>query len=225
MQQKQIFVEQREFQKSSLKSHTNLEINLNKKVCTYGMFYLGIALEQCTDLSILTLRLSGSQLNYIGDEGISDLCSGLLKCVKITNLELNLEANMIGSQGLADLSVHFSECKKLSSLTLIISQNQINPLGTAKLGSYLSKCANLCDLFLTFDDILSLNDDEFKTFSDQDRLQNIFCGLAKCSKVHNLKFKFDQDIERVIIEQTRILQESRKIFKMKRLVKFQFPIN
>ncbi|EWS72554.1 kinase domain protein (macronuclear) [Tetrahymena thermophila SB210] len=86
--------------------------------------------------------------NFIGDAGVSSLCSILITCKNLSNLTLNLYDNSISDQGASNLCFSLVNCKNLSTLKLHLDYNLITDEGTQNIGSALSNCYNLSILEL-----------------------------------------------------------------------------
>jgi len=79
--------------------------------------------------------------NSIGNNGAKYLGKGILKCVTLTFLNLNLERNRFDENGAKYLVRKFSKCVTLTSLNLNLNNNSISDNGANYLGEGISKCS------------------------------------------------------------------------------------
>ncbi|EWS71501.1 DNA topoisomerase, putative (macronuclear) [Tetrahymena thermophila SB210] len=137
-----------EFQNSSLQSHQVLHIDLSEnEISDQGVLVLGSALENCTNLSNLTLCLV---VNQIGDQGASALGFSLANCTNLSNLTLDFRGNEIGDQGALVLGFTLANCTNLSKLELYLGENQIHQSQQLKVKSKCLKSKRLVTFEICF---------------------------------------------------------------------------
>ncbi|EWS72917.1 transmembrane protein, putative, partial (macronuclear) [Tetrahymena thermophila SB210] len=161
------------FMRQALSQLISKQIGYNE-IGYKGASGLGSGLENCINLSNLTLNLYN---NKIGDEGASGLCSGLANCINLSNLTLEISSNKIGDKGASDLGSALANCINLSNLTLHLSSNQIGEKGSSDLGSALANCINLSNLTLHLG---------FNKIGDKGA-SGLGSGLENCINLSNLR--------------------------------------
>ncbi|KAL4461451.1 hypothetical protein ABPG74_016075 [Tetrahymena malaccensis] len=187
---------QNQFQSNQLNQYSNQRIiqseNINpiqqqilddsqgNKINPLCIFDLGSSLHLCSNLSRLTLWISG---NNIGIEGPIQL-SRLLK--KLENLEfvmIWMRENQIGYLGANGLLSELVNCKNLRNFTILLSGNKISGYEKFYLGAVFDKFTFLTNLTIKFINI-GISDLE---------ASNFFTGLRECTKLQYLSLFIDNN--------------------------------
>ncbi|KAL4478607.1 hypothetical protein ABPG74_006842, partial [Tetrahymena malaccensis] len=198
------FYKLKDFLKSTLQTHRNLEINLSgDQFDDRVMSIFSNAIVKCKQLSILGLYLSecnindnraqiiGSFLqsfaqltkltlkmsqNNLSHQGVLNLVSGLKQCTRLTTLSIVLNKNQIGDEAFINLTLALGQCKSLTTLSIILHQNWISTK-VVYLGNSLKNLINLYCLEI------DLNNNNFGEIAAS-RLGNSFKLLPKIKSLN-----------------------------------------
>ncbi|KAL4472005.1 hypothetical protein ABPG72_018507 [Tetrahymena utriculariae] len=116
----------------------------SKRIC----YYLQYAFN--SNSKITTLSISFGIGNYIENEGLKQLSSGLEKLGILKKLYIRIgQDNQIDHEGIKYFAESLSKCYHLIQLDLTIVRNEIGPEGAKSLGQGLKFCRHLQRLYLT----------------------------------------------------------------------------
>ncbi|KAL4505741.1 hypothetical protein ABPG73_004626 [Tetrahymena malaccensis] len=117
----------------------------SKNIGLDGAKAVASEIAKCTNLSTLTLYLSG---NNIGSDGAKAVASEIAKFTNLSTLSLWLGSNNIGLDGAKAVASEIAKCTNLSTLSLWLGNNNIGSDGAKALASEIAKCTNLSTLTL-----------------------------------------------------------------------------
>ncbi|KAL4491302.1 hypothetical protein ABPG72_021688 [Tetrahymena utriculariae] len=145
--QKQVFQSKKKFLKSSLSSHTNLEIDLyNNKLDFEDVQEITAALMECKSVVNLILQF---EVNRINDDGANLISLSLNSFKYLTNLELWISQNIIGDTGIQSIAASLSNCNQIKSLILGLYRNNFGNKGLVSIATGLNSCILITDLLIS----------------------------------------------------------------------------